>query len=354
MSVVVVGNGLIGLSAAIALEQHGANVTLIGERRVGEASPAGAGMLGPSVEHAHGAAFDFAIAARDRYPAFIEWIARTTGVHVALDRSGVIELAHTAADVARLRAQVGDDARWLDPAELHDLEPGLSPTLGALLRESDGWVDSGTLVSAMRDYASRAPGITHVSDPAVALSRGFRGIAVACASGRQHDASCVILANGAWAGEMRGLPRPLPVEPVRGQMISVAAPLGHVVVGGGGYAIPRRTGETFIGATMERVGFDNSITVDALEMLQGVARNLGPQLGAAEVTRQWAGLRPITPDLQPIIGRDPSLPELIYACGHSRNGILMAPLTGDVVASLALGEEPWFDLAPFSVLRFAR
>jgi len=352
MTILVIGNGLIGLSAAIALEQHGARVTLIGERRVGEASPAGAGMLAPGVEHASGAAYDFAVAARDRYPSFLEWIERATGTHVALDRGGIIELAATPADRDRLRAELGDGTQWLDPDEIREMEPALAPALGALLRETDGWVDSGTLVAAMREHVARAKTITLVSEPAVALSRGQKGLAVACASGSQHSASAVILAAGAWVTQLRGLPRSIPVEPVRGQMISVSAPLGHVVVGGGGYAIPRRTGETFIGATMERVGFDNSTTVDALEVLQQVARNLGPQLGAAQVTRQWAGLRPITPDLQPIIGRDPDVPELIYACGHSRNGILMAPLTGDVVASLAMGEPPWFDLSPFSPTRF--
>ena len=182
MTIVVIGNGLIGLSAAIALEQHGARVTLIGERRVGEASPAGAGMLAPGVEHASGAAYEFAVAARDRYPSFLEWIERTTGTQVALDRSGIIELAATAADRDRLRAEVGAGARWLDPEALRETEPALAPALGAILRDTDGWVDSGTLVAAMREHVARSSAVTLVGEPAVALSRGQRGLSVACAS----------------------------------------------------------------------------------------------------------------------------------------------------------------------------
>ena len=119
-----------------------------------------------------------------------------------------------------------------------------------------------------------------------------------------------------------------------------AAPLRHVVFGGGGYLVPRASGTTLVGSTMERVGFDTTITGEGRAHLLGVAVAASPSLGAAPVLRHWAGLRPLTPDLQPIVGRDPERPSLVYACGHSRNGILMAPLTGEVVASLLCGEAP--------------
>jgi glycine oxidase len=105
---------------------------------------------------------------------------------------------------------------------------------------------------------------------------------------------------------------------------------------------------------MERAGFDASTTPDALEGLRRAAVDILPPLTDSSVVRSWSGLRPATPDLLPIIDADPGHPSLIYACGHSRNGILLAPLTGECVAALALDEEPAHDLTPFSLRRFVQ
>jgi glycine oxidase len=137
-------------------------------------------------------------------------------------------------------------------------------------------------------------------------------------------------------------------------MLELAAgPLRHVVFAGGGYLVPRSSGTTLAGSTMEKVGFDSAITGDARAHLLGVAAAASASLSAAPVLRHWAGLRPLTPDLQPIVGRDPDQPTVVYACGHSRNGILMAPLTGEVVAALLSGDAPGYDLSAFSPTRFA-
>ena len=354
MTVVIVGSGLVGLSAAAALEERGIPVTLIAHRRAGEASPAAAGMLAPGVEAAQGPAYDFGVAARERYPSFIDWVERATGVAVALDRSGIIQLPASPEDAKRLRAEGSAESRWIDAAELRAMEPALSPAEGgALFHANDGWVDNASLVAALRTWALRAAGVTLVDDPAVAIEPGHELATVRCASGRHHTGSTVVIAGGAWVSELPGLPRRLPIEPVRGQMLAVGAtPFRHVVFGGGGYAVPRQSAETLIGSTMERVGFDAATTPAALKQLQTVAATLSPALGSAPTLRHWSGLRPVTPDLHPIVGRDPDASAVIYACGHSRNGILMAPLTGDVVAALACREQPWYDLSPYSPTRF--
>jgi glycine oxidase len=353
--VVVIGSGLVGLCAAAALEQRGVAVTLIGERRDGEASPAAAGMLAPGVEAAAGPAHEFGIAARDRYPAFLDWLQRATGIAVPSGRNGILQLPATPADATRMRDEAHGDAVWLPLSDVRKLEPALNAPYGALLHEKDGWVDNAALVGALRSYALAAPEINCVDDRAVAIEPSFGGTAVRCASGRHHTGSAVVLATGAWSRELGGLPRSLPVVPVRGQMISLsAAPVGHVVFGGGGYAVPRPNGETLIGSTMEHVGFDASTTPKALAQLRAVATAIAPTLAEAPLTRHWAGLRPLTPDMQPVVGRDPDQPSVIYACGHSRNGILMAPLTGDVVSALACGEQPWYDLTPFAPTRFTK
>jgi glycine oxidase len=353
LNTIVLGSGLVGLCTAAALEQRGVHVTLIGERRPGEASPAAAGMLAPGVEPAAGAVRAFGVAARDRYPAFLDWLQRATGMTVPTGREGIIQLPATPADATRMRDGAQGESVWLTLSELRKLEPGVTATFGALLHENDGWVDNAALVEALRTYALAAPGITFVEDRAVAIEPSTAAAAVRCASGRHYTGSNVVIATGAWARDLAGVPRSLPVVPVRGQMLALsAAPPGHVVFGGGGYAVPRPGGETLIGSTMERVGFDAGTTPQALAELRTVAGAIAPALASAPLARHWAGLRPVTPDMQPILGRDPAQPSVIYACGHSRNGILMAPLTADVVAALICGEVPWYDLTPFAPTRF--
>jgi len=351
--IVVLGSGLIGLCTAAALAQRGVAVTLIGERRDGEASPAAAGMLAPGVEAAAGPALDFGIAARDRYPAFLDWLRTATGLAVATSRDGILQLPATPADATRMRDDAHGDSVWLPLSDVRKLEPALSAPYGALLHEKDGWVDNAALVAALRSYALASAEIDCVDDRAVAVEPSSDSAAVRCASGRHHTGSSVVIATGAWTRDLGGLPRSLPIVPVRGQMIALsAAPLRHVAFGGGGYAVPRLNGETLVGSTMEHVGFDASTTPKALTQLRTVASAIAPAFAEAPLARHWAGLRPLTPDMQPIVGRDPDQPAVIYACGHSRNGILMAPLTADVVSALACGEQPWYDIAPFSPTRF--
>ena len=136
-------------------------------------------------------------------------------------------------------------------------------------------------------------------------------------------------------------------------MMSVASrALRHVVYGGEGYVVPRHDGRTLVGATYERVGFDAAYTEAGVAGVRRMGAAIAPSLAVAPMLNAWAGLRPGTPDALPIIGRDPAQPALVYACGHSRNGVLMAPLTGDVVADLVAGGEPRMDISSFRVDRF--
>jgi glycine oxidase len=126
-----------------------------------------------------------------------------------------------------------------------------------------------------------------------------------------------------------------------------------VVYGPNGYLVPRAGTHTLAGSTMELSGFDASTTDSAVGGIRAMADALCPSLAGVPTASVWAGLRPVTPDFLPIIGRDPDYPALVYACGHSRNGVLLAPLTADCVAALLVGEAPPSSLASFSVERFA-
>jgi glycine oxidase len=212
------------------------------------------------------------------------------------------------------------------------------------------------MLRALRALLARAGWRARVvDDQAVTLHLDGRHPEVSTArGGRRYAGERLILAAGAWVTQLGGLPRTLPVEPVRGQMLSLrGVPLRHVIYGPRGYVVPRvDSGVSLVGSTMEYVGFEVGTTPDALARLADAGREVCPALGSLPVEARWSGLRPVTPDLQPIIGADPDYPALLYACGHSRNGVLLAPLTGDCIAALVVGADPPADLSPFEVTRF--
>lgn len=350
--VVVVGNGIVGLASAAALADAGLHVALVGGPQRGQASRAAAGMLAPGVERAAGPAHDFALAARDRYPSFVAMLAERTGIAVSLERRGVLQLALDRARAAELSVDLPRGARWLDAADLARLEPALAHAHGAILHEDDGSVDNRALVGALERLLERHPLVRRIAQPADGVEWDGTHPVVRIVGGEIVHGDRVVLAAGAWAPLLGGLPRPLPIEPVRGQMLALAAaPLRHVVYGPGGYAVPR--GErTVVGSTMERVAFDDEPTPEGLARVRAAGEAICPALTGVPVVERWAGLRPVTPDLLPIIGADPERPALVYACGHSRNGILLGPLTGDCVAALVTGAPLPADLGPFDPARF--
>ena len=243
---------------------------------------------------------------------------------------------------------------WIDARTRRTIEPTLAAFPGALLHPYDGSVDNVILLQAMRRLVRSYSGVTVVAARARALDLSGARPRVLLAGDEAVEGGCVVLAGGAWVAQLSGLPRPLPVRPVRGQMLSLGASgLRHVTYGGGGYLVPRTGGRTLVGATMEHVGFDSSTTPEARASLTAIAAKLSPALGAAPLLSHWAGLRPITPDGLPILGHDGAAPGVLYACGHGRNGILLAPITGETIGAMAVGESPSFDLTPFSIDRFA-
>ena len=356
MTVVIVGAGLIGLSVAEALARRGASAIVVSEHRPGEASAAGAGMLAPTVEPLTGSALNFALQARERYPDFLQDLEERTGIRVPLDRDGILELALDDRHAASLRGAAMGEVQWLGASEVARLEPALTPVTGALFHPLDGAVDNIALLEALDLSVAGRPGIRRLRAFGAGVEQrpGDRA-ALRLATGEVLEATRIVIAAGTWSARLEGLPRPLPVEPARGQMIALRAdPLHHVVYSSHSYLVPRPDGRTLVGATMERVGFDPSTTQDAIDRLHDHGSRVVPALRDAPRVSGWAGLRPMTPDGLPILGPDPDWPTLLYATGHSRNGILMAPLTGDCIAALALDEEPALDLSAFSIGRFGR
>jgi glycine oxidase len=367
--VVVIGGGLIGCLAARALADDGRRVTLF-ERGAGlgrRASTAAAGMLSPQMEWAEdmlvgGAMLDLCVAARGRWPAFAADLEAETGrpIHYRVEGTLVVALSDAEADELEDRAaaqtRYGLRAEWLDAPAAREREPGLScEARGALHLPDDRQVDPGPLMEAALAALVARPGVRVETGTAVKAieSAGGRVAGVTTAGGRTTT-DLVVLAAGAWSAGIEGLPRPLAVRPVKGQMAALRPepmPIRHVVGGRGAYCVPRDDGRVVVGATVEEAGFDESVDVPAVAALVAAISTAVPALAAAPVESRWAGLRPGTADDLPVLGEDPDLAGLLYATGHYRNGILLAPLTAEIVAALARGEGPPVDATPFSPAR---
>lgn len=349
---VVIGGGLIGLTAAAAIADRGLSVMILASSRTGEASRAAAGMLAPSVERSQGPAHDFAIAARDRYPSFLALLEERSGIRVPLNRLGILQVALSERGIRGLRKVALPTTEWLDASELHHIEPALHNALGAAFNADDGAVDNVILLQALERLTRAHPRIERLEDSATAVQAGRKGIAVTTGTGSRIDTSHAIIAAGCWSSEVRGAGLAKAVVPARGQLVSYPVlPLRHVVYGPRGYVVPRG-GITIGGSTMENSGFDSSTTEEGIARVRSAAEEICPPLFDAAPPVAWAGLRPVTPDMLPLLGPDPDNPALIYACGHSRNGVLMAPLTGDVVADLVTASPLSYDLSQFRPARF--
>ena len=358
--VLVVGGGLSGLTAALACADRGLNVTLVGDERPGAASGASAGVLGPSIGRGpkSGRVGRFMFAARDRYPAYLEQLRERSGIHVGAI-AGALELALNETHLAELRSRARKlpDSSLLDSGQAAALEPSLVRVAGALHHPGDGSVDVSALVSALLTAILAHPRIARINARVCSLV-GATTVApgVVLADGGIVRAPHVVLAAGAWVAGIGGVPRVLPVRPVKGEiaMTGAISPLRHVVFGAGGYLVPRG-GDLLVGATSNEAGFDAEPTDHAALELRNTARTLLRDWPDAAVpfASQRTGLRPMTPDGYPILGRDADAPALLFACGYSRNGVLISPLAAECLAALIVGEDPGHDLTAFSASRFA-
>jgi glycine oxidase len=362
--VVIIGGGIVGLSAARALAGAGRQVTVLERRRVGaEASGAAAGMLAPQGEAEAGwPLLDLALRARDRHLTLAPELETETGVIVELSRRGALHVAFDEHEERTLQARVawqrqrGLAAHDMTARELREAEPNLSPAVrSGVFLPGDHSLDNVRLTRALAASAVARGAILVCGRPVTQLLVEKDAVRGVRAGGETFEAPVVINAGGAWAGMLGGDPAPPPVEPVRGQLIALdmaPLPLRHAVVSHRGYVVPRMDGRLIAGSTSERVGFDKNVTAGGLRALLEIALEIAPVLAEVRVVDSWAGLRPGTPDGLPVIGPG-ALAGLFHAAGLYRNGILLGPLVGEIVAGLVLGQASPVDLAPFTLARFS-
>ena len=339
--VIVVGAGIIGCAVARELALADVSTCILEAREAGAgATQASAGMLVPYIEAPDdGGLHDLAVRSFELYDAFISEL-RSEGVEIEYRRCGTLQIAQDAADATALAAQAawvrsrGLEARWVTSAEAGAIEPAARAPEGALLVPTHGYVRAGQLTSALLESAKRhgAEFFAHRHVQQIT----YDGSRVSVTAGDvRYDASTIVVAAGSWSGLV--INDGPAVRPVRGQLIHLrwhGAPINHVLWGGHCYIVPWLDGTLLVGATMEEVGFDERVTVAGVASLLEAALALLPDAADATFIEARAGLRPSTPNGLPLIGRSPDHPAVIYATGHYRNGVLLAPITAKMVAEL--------------------
>ena len=361
--VLVVGGGIVGAACARALAHRGVTVTVLeAGPKPGAATQAAAGMLAPFAEALpEDPVLSLAVRARDLYRELGPVLRDETGIDIGLWTDGILEVCFSEAEAGAARNKVawqrqsGFTADWLTPDELRDRAPGIAPdALGAALAPEDGALEPMLLLDALLDSAEARGAVLVKGERVEEITiRGARVTGVRTTADHRAGGA-LVLAAGCWSGRIGGLPRPVSVEPIRGQMLALDWPDDEpraIAYGAGGYVV-HRGGEAVAGSTMEHVGFDTSVTQDGIASILGTACRLYPTLGGSQVRRTWAGLRPGTPDGRAMLGQDPEVTNLWYATGHGRNGVLWAGITGEMLARMFLGEDTEYDLQPLDPGRF--
>ncbi len=372
--VVVVGGGVIGLSVARALAKRGLARIVIIERTVlgAESSTAAAGMLAPQAEaDAPDDFFELCRRSRDMYAAFATSLLEETGIDIELATAGTLYLAFTDHDVRELekrhewQSQAGLSVSILSAKEALHLEPSISPDVAMALKfERDTQVENRRLVSALAAANERlnVTQLTGVEVRSLKLQRG-EVTGIETSEGFMSTPN-VVIAAGAWSSQIRvenqfsSTDRTLPdvgIEPVRGQMLCFEANpqvLSHVVYSTRGYVVPRRDGRILAGSTSEHVGFDKGVTAAGIQSITNAALQICPQLASHSLVSSWAGLRPRAADGLPVLGPCAEIEGVFYATGHYRNGILLTPVTAELLAAAIVDREIGPELHLFSPDRF--
>ena len=362
--VVIIGGGVIGLTIARALAQRGLrDVCLIERSALGtEASFAAGGILAPQAEADRADQFfELACRSRDLYGEFASALGEETGIDVEVDTTGTLYVALKEGDLKELekryewQSKAGFVVQKLTARGARELEPCIAETVeGALLFSRDIQVENRRLLNALVNSVTNL-GVTIATETnvesliiersrikGVQTSRGF----VSCRT--------VIVSAGTWSSMIEHAHTPK-IEPVRGQMICLDAKLQltrHVIYSPRGYLVPRKDGRLLAGSTSENAGFAKHVTAGGINTILANAHEISPGISNLPIVDTWAGLRPRAADGLPVLGPCDEIDGLVYATGHYRNGILLAPVTGELIAEAVVSGHILPLLAAFSPNRF--
>lgn len=342
--VIIAGGGIIGLTLSIELRKRGASVLIVERKEPGqEASRAAAGMLADCTLETPAALQTLASASARMYPEFVHQLQDESGLNVDLRDQGTILFLGVEQ-----RSAFQNDL--LSLASLSTLEPKLSGQGSAVFLKERSVDPRALSAAALQAAKHRGVDVASGSSATSVLISGGHVTGLETEK-TKYAALKVVNCAGAWAGLFG--PRRFPTRPVKGQMLSLVAPhvIEHVIRAPEVYLVPRSDGRVLAGSTLEEAGFDKRTVPGTIEQLHKAAVKLVPALGQARMLEDWAGLRPGTPDDLPILGPTETAGYFV-ATGHFRDGILLAPVTAQVMAQVITGVHPDYDLSPFSPARF--
>src|SRR5215469_3011435 len=367
MRVLIIGAGIIGNAVAWRLARAGADVTIVERGRAGqEASWAAAGVIAPQAE-AEGAGpfLRFCVEGKKAFEAMLPELIAEGGIDPEYDRgSGVLYVALNEEDRAELAARaVWQREAGLQVEEINGdwaraITPAISPqAIYALYFPHENRIENRQLTQAFLIAALKA-GAKLIEDSrveAIETAGGkLRGLRLQ--GGELLEGDAVINAAGSWASLISGAEADsVKLHPVRGQIVCFQARpnlVGPSIFSLRGYAVPRRDGRVLAGSTREMARYSKDVTLEGMDSIVHAARDMLPALSAMRFREAWAGLRPATSDFLPVLGPSPTVAGLYYATGHFRSGILLAAITGRIIAALLTGGKPETDIGPFSPARF--
>jgi glycine oxidase len=363
--VAIAGGGLIGGSIALELAQAGLRVAIFDKSEPGhEASWAGAGILSPAPENAASLpVVEIAKASMALYPRFVENVEEISGQSVGFRPKGTLQAlfsrdaARELSTVIALHHGLGLKAEPMRADDARELEPALSPEIeAAVLRPDEASVDNRALTQAVLAAARESGAEIFGGHKITSLWRtGERCGGPVFGEQEKISAKWTIIAAGSFSAQIIGAEIFAPVKPAKGQMAALRSNDAHierVLWSDKIYLVPRNDGRILAGATVEYVGFDKHVTASGLEQLLSGALELAPGLASARVEESWAGLRPASPDHLPILGPT-DLEGLLVATGHFRSGIVLAPVTAQLVREWVTESRVSIDCERFSPMRFA-
>jgi glycine oxidase len=350
---IIIGGGIIGLSLALNLRRHGHTVLVIDRTEPGrEASWAAGGIIANCDPHTPATLQELASASAALYPEFVHELQDESRLSIDYRRNGTI------AFLDENETPFGASIRILDAQTLAQLEPRLSFARNAWLMP-EACVDPRTLLAALIQSCKHHGVSIATGHPVLDLELTDSRISGVRTENSHYASSAVVNCAGAWASQIA--PLGFPTRPIKGHMLSLIFPhhepgaaltVNHVIHGNGVYIVPRTSGELVVGSTIEDVGFDKRVNPGTIQFLHQSAANLVPKIGEARIHENWTGLRPGTPDKLPILGAS-TIPGYFVATGHYRDGIMLAPITAQIMSSLLRGSQCAFDLSPFSPQRFS-
>ena len=370
MKVVIIGAGVAGLAIGWRLSQAGCEVEVLERGLAGRASSwAAAGMLAATAEtliHNHSYS-GLARAGRTAWPEFASELEKASEIRLGYRQCGSLLIAQTLERSNDLQAMaqklsaLGEDLEWQSAEEARAREPLLGPSVkAALYARNDAQVDNRQLSAALARALVRSGGTLREQCDVCALDVKSGVISGVTTTDQKISADKVVIAAGAWSSKIGGVDKGVlpPVRPAKGQMAAMAPPSGvgmpsSLIWGEKTVYLVPRIGTLLIGATVEDVGYETSVTREAITELVARASQIIPSLSSWRIVESWAGLRPRTPDDSPVLGAT-SVPGLFVASGQYRNGILFAPLLADMICDLVLEKspDPLFD--EFSPMRFVQ